>query len=196
MKMFVSFHPHGTPPGARVEHTSNKHFHTRSENKEFTTYFHSLYENVQREQPPKGRPPSTFYAFLSPAWDLYQNLPSPTYVKLDYIAQLLAQTGCLGKFAFGRYRVPNLARSRIFCVFFGFSSVIPKLNVLEPRNFYQNLELVEARLFHSLEFFCDFFRLNYCQKTARILKFAYKFYWFSIKLEKYWTEAVIYDWKS
>ena len=154
----------------------NKHFHTRSENKEFTTYFHSLYENVQWEQPPKGGPPSTIWGKLIGVFPLYQNLPSPTYVKLDYIAQLLAQTGCLGKFAFGRYRVPNLARSRIFCVFFGFSSVIPKLNVLEPRNFYQNLELVEARLFHLLEFFCDFFRLNYCQKTARILKFAYKFY--------------------
>ena len=160
MKMFVSFHPHGTPPGARVEHTS----------------FHSLYENVQREQPPKGGPPSTIYGKLWGVCTHYQNHPSPTYVKLDYIAELLAQTGCLGKFAFGRYRVPNLARSRIFCVFFGFSSVIPKLNVLEPRNFYQNLELVKARLFHSLEFFCEFFRLNYCQKTARILKFAYKFY--------------------
>ena len=29
-----------------MEHRSNKHFHTRSENKEFTTYFHSLYQNI------------------------------------------------------------------------------------------------------------------------------------------------------
>ena len=110
---------------------------------------------------------------------------SPTYVKLDYIAQLLAQTGCLGKFAFGRYRTPKLARSRFFCVFFTFSCIIPKLFELEPCGFYQNFKLVKAHLFHCLEFFCDFFRLNYFEKTARISKFAYNFFLFSKKLEKY-----------
>ena len=185
MKMFVSFHPHGTPPGARVEHRSNKHFHTRSENKEFTTYFHSLYENVQREQPPKGGPPSTIWGKLRGVCPLYQNHPSPTYVELNYIAQLLAQTGCLGKFAFGRYRAPKLARSRFFCVFFTFSCIIPKLFEVEPCGFYQNFKLVKAHLFHSSDFFCDFFRRNYFEKTARISKFAYIFFLFSKKLEKY-----------
>ena len=50
------------PPWAGI--LCNKHFHTRSENKEFTTYFHSLYENVQREQSPKGGPPSAIWAFF------------------------------------------------------------------------------------------------------------------------------------
>ena len=52
-------------------------------------------------------------------------------VKLDYIPNILPQTGCLAKFAFRLQRASKLAKSAIFRIFFGFSNITAELFILQ-----------------------------------------------------------------
>ena len=47
-------------------------------------------------------------------------------MKLDYILNILPQTGCPAKFAFRLQRGSKLAKSAIFRIFFGFSNITGK----------------------------------------------------------------------
>merc|ERR1711867_206155 len=55
-------------------------------------------------------------------------------VKLDYIPNILPQTGCPAKFLFRLQRGSKWAKSAIFPIFFGFSNIPAKLLILE-KNF-------------------------------------------------------------
>ena len=55
-------------------------------------------------------------------------------MKLDYIPDILPQTGCPAKFAFRLQRGSKLAKSAIFRIFFGFSNITAELLIL-----HQNL---------------------------------------------------------
>ena len=52
-------------------------------------------------------------------------------VKLDYIPNILLQTGCPAKFAFRLQRGSKLAKSAIFSIFFGFSIIPAELFTLQ-----------------------------------------------------------------
>ena len=61
-------------------------------------------------------------------------------MKLDYIPNILPQTGCPEKFAFRLQRGSKWAKSAIFSIFFGFSSTPAELFILE-----ENLCLLKFR---------------------------------------------------
>ena len=52
-------------------------------------------------------------------------------LKLDYIPNILPQTRCPAKFAFRLQRGSKLAKSAIFCIFFGFSNITTELFILQ-----------------------------------------------------------------
>ena len=61
-------------------------------------------------------------------------------MELDYIPNILSQTGCPEKFAFRLQRGSKWAKSAIFSIFFGFSSIPAELFILE-----ENLCLLKFR---------------------------------------------------
>ena len=52
-------------------------------------------------------------------------------MKLDYIPDILPQTGCSAKLSFRLQRGSKLAKSAIFRIFFGFSNITAKLFILQ-----------------------------------------------------------------
>ena len=52
-------------------------------------------------------------------------------VKLDYIPNILPQTGCPAKLSFRLQRGSKLAKSAIFRIFFGFSNITTELFILQ-----------------------------------------------------------------